>query len=172
MRVSQAEQAPLSRASQGNLLMQSDHLTETRDGCGRWRQGTSGNPAGRPRGSKNRFRRVRGDLERAAHWTRHDWQAFYNRMLDAAHGDLGQKRAAADSEAIALWRLRYPPVQRPGLCCHCGKPLDVPLSSINGAPIRADGAWVHWGCFPWFQQARWHAAKDGLRRLGVPVGDC
>jgi len=144
-----------------------------RNSRGHWLRGISGNPAGRPRGSRNRVARRRaGDPSRAAEWTRHDWRAFHNRTMNAADGDLAQKRAAADSESIALWRLRYPPVQRPGMCCHCGKPLDVPRSSISGAPTRADGAWVHWGCLPWFLQARWHAAKDGLRRLGVPVGDC
>jgi hypothetical protein len=67
--------------------------------------------------------------------------------MNAADGDLAQKRAAADSGAIALWRLRYPPVQRPGLCCHCGKPLDVPLSSINGAPSEPMGHGCIGGAF-------------------------
>jgi len=142
-----------------------------RDPHGRWLRGVSGNPLGRPRGSKNRLPRRRADLARVAEWTRHDWRTFHTHTMSVADGDRAQRYAAADSEAIALWRLLHPPVQRPGLCCHCGKPLDVPLSSFTGAPIRADGAWVHWGCLPWFLQARWHKAKDDLQRLGVPVGD-
>src|SRR5262249_21842882 len=142
-----------------------------RDSRGHWVRGVSGNPLGRPRGSKNRFRRHRGDPAHAAIWSAYDWRAFYNRMLDAAPGHVAEKRAAAASESIALWRLLHPPIQQPGICPQCGKPLDVPLSSVSGAPIRADGVWVHWGCLPWFLQVRWHEAKEGLRRLGVQVGD-
>jgi hypothetical protein len=45
--------------------------------------------------------------------------------------------------------------------------LDIPLSSVNGAPIRVDGAWVHWACLPWFSRARWDTAKVALQRLGI-----
>jgi hypothetical protein len=71
---------------------------------------------------------------------------------------------------MALWLLLNPPPQRPGLCAQCGKMLDVPLGSINGAPVRADGAWLHWGCFPWFLRTRWNAAKAELHRLGIIAG--
>ena len=140
-----------------------------RDHRGRWHHGMSGNPYGRPRGSKNKRRR--GDLERAAHWSRRDWGVFYRRMFREAEGDAGQKHAAAVSECIALWLLLDPPPQRPGLCAECGKPLDVPRSLLTGAPVRADGAWVHWGCLPWFLRDRWGAAKVGLQRLGIAVGE-
>ena len=146
-------------------------LPAPRDHCGRWLRGSSGNPAGRPRGSKNKQRRRAGDLERAAHWTRHDWRALYRRTFHETNGEAGEKRAAAASECIALWLLLNPADQRPGLCAQCAKPLDVPRSSIGGAPVRADGAWVHWVCLPWFFTARWGAAKVGLQRLGIPVGE-
>ena len=43
----------------------------------------------------------------------------------------------------------------------------LPMSTVNAAPIRADGAWVHWGCLPWFLRARWDAARAGLQQLGI-----
>ena len=138
-----------------------------RDAHGRWRRG-SGNPAGRPRGAKNRHpRRRAGDRERVAEWTEHDWRVFYGRMFHDAQGRLDEKHGAAFGECTALWLLLNPAPQRPGLCPHCGKALDLPLSSLNGAPIRVDGAWVHWICLPWFSRARWHAAKGALQRLGI-----
>jgi hypothetical protein len=76
----------------------------------------------------------------------------------------------AISECIALWLLLNPVFQRPGLCAHCGKTLDVPVGSINRAPVRADGAWLHWGCLPWFLRARWDVAKVALQRLGIAFG--
>jgi hypothetical protein len=48
-----------------------------RDPHGRWCRGVSGNPAGRPRGSKNRRPRRRADPERATEWTGQDWRVFY-----------------------------------------------------------------------------------------------
>jgi hypothetical protein len=70
---------------------------------------------------------------------------------------------------VALWLLLNPPVQRAGLCAQCVKSLDLPMSTVNGAPVRADGAWLHWACLPWFLRARWDAAKVGLERLGIRV---
>jgi len=139
-----------------------------RDQHGRWRRGVSGNRLGRPRGAKDSApRRRSGDRERAAEWTEHDWQVFYRRTFHSAEGGPAEKHGAAFAECMALWLLLNPPVQRPGLCCHCGKVLDVPLSSVNAAPIRVDGAWVHWVCLPWFSRARWDAAKLALQRLGI-----
>jgi hypothetical protein len=131
----------------------------------------SGNAAGRPRGSKNKGQRRAADLERAAHWTPHDWRAFHRLAARKAEGNLAEKQAAAASECIALWLLLNPAHQQPGLCAQCAKPLDVPRSTVNGAPIRADGAWVHWGCLPWFLFSRWGAARAGLQWLGIVVGD-
>jgi hypothetical protein len=128
----------------------------------------SGNPAGRPRGIKNRRpRRRAGDRERAAEWTERDWRVFCQRTFHEAQGEPHQKQGAAWSECMALWLLLNPAPQQPGLCGYCTKPLDVPLSSVSGAPIRIDGAWVHYGCLPWFSRARWDAAKMALQRLGI-----
>jgi hypothetical protein len=138
-----------------------------RDHRGHFLPGVSGNPRGRPRGSKNRYPRRPADRGRAAKWTRHDWAVVYGRAYHETDGDAGQKHAAGVSECMALWLLLNPPAQRAGLCARCAKTLDAPLSSVNGAPVRADGAWVHWGCLPWFLRARWDAAKVGLQRLGV-----
>ena len=138
-----------------------------RDAHGRWRRG-SGNPAGRPRGAKNRHpRRRAGDRERVAEWTEHDWRVFYQRTFQEAEGEPSEKHGAAYAECTSLWLLLNRPAQQTGLCGYCSKPLDIPLSSISGAPIRIDGAWVHWGCAPWFCRARWESAKNGLWRLGI-----
>jgi len=139
-----------------------------RDDRGRFSKGgSSPNPKGRPRGSKNRNPRRKADPERAAEWTAHDWRAFYQRTLQQAQGGPEERRAAAWGESMALWLLLNRPPQQTGLCGYCSKPLDVPLSSISGAPIRIDGAWVHWGCLPWFSRARWDSARGGLRQLGI-----
>ena len=138
-----------------------------RDQHGRWLRGVSGHP-GRRRGAKDRTpRRRAGDRERAAEWSEHDWRVFYRRMFQDTDGGPAEKHAAASAECTALWLLLNRAPQMPGLCAHCGKTLDVPLSSVNGAPIRVDGAWVHWACLPWFSRARWDAAKMALQRLGI-----
>jgi len=123
--------------------------------------------ARRPRGSKNQRRLLKADLQRAAEWTAHDWRVFYQRSFQEAEGGPGEKHGRAFAECTALWLLLHPPPQQTGLCGHCSKPVDIPLSSISGAPIRIDGDWVHWACLPWFFHARWHSAKAALRRLGI-----
>ena len=144
------------------------HVEQTERDRGRWRRGVSGNRLGRPRGAKDRTpRRRAGDRERAAEWTPSDWRVFYRRTFQEAEGVPGEKHGAAYAECTALWLLLNPPAQRPGLCAHCGKVLDVPVSSVNAAPIRVDGAWVHWVCLPWFSRARWDTAKMALQRLGI-----
>ena len=97
-------------------------------------------------------------------------QQRYRRQLHETDGDAGQKHAAAFGECMALWLLLHPPAQRAGLCAQCNKPLDLPMSTVNGAPTRADGAWVHWSCLPWFLRARWDAARAGLHQLGIAAG--
>ena len=141
-----------------------------RETNGRWSRGVSGNPSGRPRGSKNRRPRRRADPERAAVWTEQDWSVFYRHAFQEADGRPDEKHGAAFGECTALWLLLNPPRQRPGLCAHCGKTLDPPTSTINNAPIMANGAWLHWSCLPWFLRARWDTAKAGLARLGIAVG--
>jgi len=139
-----------------------------RDDRGRFSKGgSSPNPKGRPRGSKNRTYRRQADQARAAKWTAHDWRVFYQRTFQQAQGEQHEKHGAAWVECTALWLLLNPPPQQTGLCGSCSKLLDVPGSSITGAPIRVDGAWVHWGCLPWFCRARWDSAKEALWRLGI-----
>jgi hypothetical protein len=147
----------------------SDVLDEqARDRRGRWLKGTkSPNPAGRPRGSKSRTYRRRADPARAAEWSAQHWHAFYQRSFQEAEGAPAEKHGAAFSESMALWLSLNRPPHHPGLCAQCGKPLDVPLSSISAAPIQVHGAWTHWGCAPWFCHARWHSAKAALRQLGI-----
>src|SRR5262249_46940109 len=92
---------------------------------------------------------------------------FYRRTFQEAHGWPDEKHRAAHAECVALWLLLHPPTQRPGLCAQCNRELDVPRSSVNHAPARYDGAWVHWSCLPFFLRARWDAAKEALQQLGV-----
>jgi hypothetical protein len=103
----------------------------------------------------------------AAKWTQNDWRIFYQRTFQEAEGGPAEKHGAAYSQSMALWLSFNQPPQHLGLCVQCNKPLDIPLSSISGAPIRIDGAWVHWGCMPWFCRARWDSAKDALWRFGI-----
>jgi len=146
-------------------------MTEiVRDHRGHFLPGISGNRRGRPRGSKNRYPRRPADRGRAAEWTRHDWAVVYRRTLHETDGDAGQKHAAAFSECMALWLLLHPPVQRAGLCAQCHKPLHLPMSTVDGAPLRLDGCWTHFGCARFFLHRRWDEAKAGLQRLGIAAG--
>jgi hypothetical protein len=138
-----------------------------RDDRGRWCKGFSGHREGRPRGSKNRYPRRRADRGRASKWTRHDWAVVYRRTLHETDGDAGQKHAAAFSECMALWLLLNPPAQRAGLCTYCGKPLDAPKSSVDGAPLRVEGCWTHFGCARFFLRQRWDEARFRMEQLGI-----
>jgi hypothetical protein len=143
---------------------------QSRDAGGRWRPGASGNPRGRPKGSKDRGpRRQPGDRTRAVDWSAADWRVFYRLNYEKAAGNPEEKRGAAIVECTGLWLLLNPPPHRLGLCSRCGKGLDVARSSVNSAPIRADGVWVHWACLPWFLRSRWDAAKAALERLGLSM---
>jgi len=79
-----------------------------RDNRGRWQKGGSGNPIGRPRGSKNKRHRRAGDLERAAHWTRHDWRALYRRTFHETNGDMGksERRRPASASLFGCCSIR------------------------------------------------------------------
>jgi hypothetical protein len=88
-------------------------------------------------------------------------------MHQQASGMPEERHAVALDECTGLWLLFNPAPHRPGLCAHCGNALRPPKSSVNGAPIRADGAWVHWSCLPWYCGARWEAARAALQRLGI-----
>jgi len=97
-------------------------------------------------------------------------QQRYRRQLHETDGDAGQKHAAAFGECMALWLLLHPPAQRAGLCAQCNKPLDLPMSTVDGAPLRLDGCWIHFGCARFFLRRRWDEAKAGPQRLGIAVG--
>ena len=111
-----------------------------RDAQGRWSRG-SGNPAGRPRGSKNRTpRRRTADRERAAEWTEHDWSVFYQRTFQETEGGLAEKHGAAYAGCIALWLLLSSPSQRCGLCAHCGKPPLTAEAPPSRRSLRSRGS--------------------------------
>jgi AAA domain-containing protein len=99
-----------------------------------------------------------------------DYAALADLTLHETDGDAGQKHAAAFSECMALWLLLHPPVQRAGLCAQCHKPLHLPMSTVDGAPLRLDGCWTHFGCARFFLHRRWDEAKAGLQRLGIAAG--
>jgi hypothetical protein len=103
-----------------------------RERNGRWRRGVSGNPRGRPRGSKDHApRRHVGYRENVVEWTERDWLAFYRHAFQQAEGHPDAKHGVAYSECVALWLLLNRPVQRAGMCAHCGKTLDLPISTVN-----------------------------------------
>jgi hypothetical protein len=146
-------------------------MTEiVRDHRGHFLPGVSGNPRGRPHGSKNRHAHRRADRTRAAVWTKQDWKVFYDRTAHVTTGSPADKHAAALSECLALWLLLHPAVQLAGLCAQCNKPLDLPMSTVDGAPLRLDGCWTHFGCARFFLRRRWDEAKAGLQRLGIAAG--
>jgi hypothetical protein len=143
-------------------------FTEARDRRGRWSLGVSGNPAGRPKGSRNRWRRA--DRRRAAEWTAGEWKLHFARAMRMAQGDLGERTAAAAAafaECLGQWQVLNPPRAQPGLCAECGRPLDPPNATYDAAPIRIEGVFVHWACARQFAYKRWQEAKQALSRFGI-----
>ena len=143
-----------------------DQQDQARDHRGRWRKGRSANPAGRAKGSRNRFRRA--DPARAGYWKASEWRMHFARAQQTAEGDFEQRRAAAFAECLGLWQAQNPPKARPGLCPQCERPLEVPNSSYDAAPFRIEGVFVHWACVRQFVHERWHLAKNALSRFGIP----
>jgi len=136
-----------------------------RDHRGRWRRGASGNPAGRPKGSRNRWRRA--DPSRAVHWTRGEWRMHFARIAQTAPGDMAERAAAAYAQCQALWRVLNPPKAHPGTCPACGRSLDPPSGLYDAAPVPFEGAYVHFGCVRQFAHSRWGEARAALSRLGI-----
>jgi hypothetical protein len=99
---------------------------------GRFLPGVSGNRLGRPRGSKNRYRRRRADRAWAAKWTRHDWTVVYKRTLRETDGDAQQKHAAAFSECICALVIASPP---------CSPRRTVPSMQQASRPADEHGQW-------------------------------
>jgi len=139
----------------------------SRDDRGRWRCGVSGNPAGRRKGSRNRWRRA--DPERAAIWTPGEWRLHYHREVCSAQGDPGERAAAGFAACMNLWRLMHPARAKLGICPQCGRLLALPNLPLNGAPIPFDGVFVHYGCLRDFALARWQEATTALAVFGICV---
>ena len=140
-----------------------DQQHPARDHRGRWL--TSGNFAGRPRGSRNRWRR--GDPSRALLWKAGEWKLHFARMMAAAQGGPDEQAGAAYAECQRLWRLHHPPRAKPGMCAQCGRPLSPPNPSFDAAPILFDSLYVHFGCLRQFALSRWEEARLALCRLGI-----
>jgi hypothetical protein len=138
-----------------------------RDARGRWCHGVSGNPAGRPKGSRNRWRRA--DPARAHAWTAGEWRPHFARIMHTAQGDRGQQAAAAYSQCQALWRVLNPPKAQTGLCPACGRSLDPPNVVFDAAPIPFEGTFIHFSCIRQFALSRRHQAKQALSGFGIRI---
>jgi len=142
-----------------------DQLHQARDHRGRWQRGTTGNPAGRPRGSRNRWRRA--DPARALLWKRSEWRLHFDRIMRTAQGDPEERAAFAYGACQNLWRAHHPPRAKRGTCPQCGRPLSPPNPSFDAAPIPFDNVFVHYGCLRQFALSRWEEARLALCRLGI-----
>lgn len=142
-----------------------DQQHEARDHRGRWQKGNSGNRLGRPKGSRNRWRRA--DLTRVMRWKVSEWRLHFARTASSAQGDPDEKAAAAYAECQRLWRAHHPPRAKPGMCAQCGFTLSLPNPSFGAAPIPIDGVFVHHNCLCQFALSRWHEAKVALSRVGI-----
>lgn len=138
-----------------------------RDDRGRWRRGVTGNALGRPRGSKNRWRR--SDPVRAIHWTAGEWRLHYARILRTAKGDPGERAAAAYAGCHLLWRSSHPPKAQLGRCMQCGRPLGPPNATVSAAPLPFENTFIHACCVNQFALTRWHDATAALARFGINV---
>ena len=136
-----------------------------RDYRGRWLKGNSPNPLGRPKGSRNRWRRA--DPARAILWKASEWRLHFARIMTAAQGDPDERAAAAYTECQRLWREHHPPKTKPGMCAQCGFALSPPNPSFDAAPVPFDGMFVHYGCLRQFALSRWEEARLALCRLGI-----
>ena len=138
---------------------------EGRDSRGRYLKGHSGWRFGRPKGSRNRWRRA--DPARAMHWTAGEWRLHFDRTMRTAQGDQAERAGAAYAECQRLWRALHPPRAKPGVCAQCGFTLSPPNPSFGAAPISSDGVFVHHSCLCHFALSRWEEAKEALSRFGI-----
>ena len=136
-----------------------------RDYRGRWLKGNSGNRLGRPKGSRNRWRRA--DPARAMHWKGTEWRLHFTRSRAAAEGDPDERAAAAYAECQRLWRVHHPPKAKRGTCAQCGFTLSLPNPSFGAAPIPFDNVFVHYNCLCQFALLRWEEARLALSRFGI-----
>ena len=138
---------------------------ETRNRQGQFTPGASGNPKGRPRGSRNRWRRA--DPERAMLWKASEWRLHFARTMTAAPGRPDERAGAAYAACQRLWRLLHPPRAKSGMCAQCGFTLTPPKPSFGAAPIPFDNVFVHHNCLCQFALSRWEEARLALHRLGI-----
>jgi hypothetical protein len=141
-----------------------DQQLQARDHRGRWQRGTTGNPAGRPRGSRNRWRRA--DPARALLWKRSEWRLHFDRIMRTAQGDPEERAALAYGACQNLWRAHHPPRAKRGTCPQCGRPLSPPNPSFDAAAIPIDNAFVHHNCVCQFaRDGRFIASELLVRKL-------
>src|SRR5262249_27604646 len=115
------------------MLKSATQQHEARDDRGRWLRGHTGNPFGRTKGSRNRWRRA--DPGRAVIWKASEWRLHFARTMAAAQGDPDERAGAAYAECQRLWRLLHPPRTRFGMCPQCRYSLSLPNPSFGAAPI-------------------------------------
>ena len=136
--------------------------SETRDAKGCFAKGVSGNPGGRPRGSKNRPRQQAPAS--AATWIASEWKLFHKQAVLGAHGN----PVDAAFETAALFIATHPPkTAAPGRCPECGQPISLIAFSVRSYPMAALGAWVHSPCAPYFAQRRFAEAAQALKKMGI-----
>jgi hypothetical protein len=138
---------------------------QARDHRGRWLRGHTGNPFGRTKGSRNRWRRA--DPARAVLWKPSEWRLHFARTMAAAQGDPDQRAGAAYAECQRLWRAHHPPKTKPGMCAQCGFTLSPPNPTFGAAAIPFENVFVHYNCLCHFALSRWEEARLALRRLGI-----
>jgi hypothetical protein len=138
---------------------------QARDHRGRWLRGHTGNPFGRTKGSRNRWRRA--DPARAVLWKPSEWRLHFARTMAAAQGDPDQRAGAAYAECQRLWRAHHPPKTKPGMCAQCGFTLSPPNPTFGAAAIPFKNVFVHYNCLCHFALSRWEEARLALRRLGI-----
>jgi hypothetical protein len=142
-----------------------DQPYQARDDSGRWQKGTTGNPTGRPRGSRNRWRRA--DPARALLWKASEWRLHFARAMKTAQGDPVERAGAAYAECHRLWRAHHQPKTKPGMCAQCGFTLSPPNPSFGAAAIPIDATFVHHNCVCAFALRRWHEARTALAEMGI-----
>src|SRR5262249_58809911 len=121
------------RVTAGNLHREGGPaMPDGRDNRGRWRKGKSGNFAGRPRGSRNRWRRA--DPARAILWKASEWRLHFARTMTAAQGRPDERAGAAYAACQRLWRAHHPPRAQRGMCPQIGLSLSPPHLSFYAAP--------------------------------------
>ena len=136
-----------------------------RDSHGRFVKGVSGNPRGRPVGTRNCKRQQ--DPGSAATWRASDWRLLCNERLHAAHSNI----EAALFEIAALYVIVHPPkTGAPGMCARCGKPLSLRHFSEKNCPVPVLRSWTHAVCAALYSPQRLTEAAHEIMKMGVAPG--